>query len=190
LSYLVKEASKRLRVPQELVYCTTCEELAAALRGESKAPKKQELEDRRKECVLYTRGERVLVATEKNEVKKLVGEISEEKARHDEVKKITGTCACPGHAFGAVRIVNKAEEMSKMQRGDVLVSQMTNPEIVIAMKKASAIVTDFGGLTCHAAIVSRELGIPCVVGTRVATRVLRDGDRVAVNATLGEVTKA
>jgi pyruvate,water dikinase len=67
---------------------------------------------------------------------------------------------------------------------------MTNPEIVIAMKKASAIVTDFGGLTCHAAIVSRELGIPCVVGTRVATKVLRDGDSVSVNATLGEVTKA
>ena len=86
--------------------------------------------------------------------------------------------------------MEQASDIPKMKQGDILVSPATNPNLVPAMKKAAAIVTDFGGLTCHAAIVSRELGIPCVVGTKIATKVLRDGDRVAVNATLGEVTKA
>jgi phosphoenolpyruvate synthase/pyruvate phosphate dikinase len=189
LANLVREASRRLSLSPELVYCMTAAELSAALRGESDAPQKRELEERRRECALYTEKERVLLATGAG-LKRVTAGIKEDETKHEGIKSFKGTCACPGHAFGTVRIINKAEEMAKMQRGDVLVSQMTNPEIVIAMKKAAAIVTDFGGLTCHAAIVSRELGIPCVVGTRIATRVLRDGDRVAVNATLGEVTKS
>ncbi len=187
-SNVVREAAKRLALSPELVYCMTTGELAAALRGEA-APDKRELEERRRECVLYTEGNRVLVATG-DALKRLTAGIEGEEKKFVEVKKIKGTCACPGHAFGTVRVINNAEEMAKMQRGDILVSAMTNPEIVVAMKKAAAIVTDFGGLTCHAAIVSRELGIPCVVGTRIATKALRDGDQVSVNATLGEVTKA
>ncbi|MFH0974091.1 MAG: PEP-utilizing enzyme [Candidatus Micrarchaeota archaeon] len=213
-SNAVREAAKRLSLSPELVYCMTTGELASALRGialrgvalhgvalhgvalrgetapaATAAPDKYELEERRRECALYTEGNRVLVATG-DALKRLTADIEGEEKKFVEVKKIKGTCACPGHAFGTVRVVNNAEEMHKMQRGDVLVSQMTNPEIVVAMKRAAAIVTDFGGLTCHAAIVSRELNIPCVVGTRIATKALRDGDKVSVNATLGEVTKA
>jgi len=76
-----------------------------------------------------------------------------------------------------------------MRPGDILVSHMTDPEIVVAMKKAGAIITDMGGITCHAAIVSRELGIPCVIGTKIATKVFKDGDEVEVDATKGVVRK-
>ena len=74
-----------------------------------------------------------------------------------------------------------------MKKGDILVSIATNPNLVSAMKKASAIITNAGGLTCHAAIVSRELNIPCIVGTKVATKVLKDGDLVEVDADEGMV---
>jgi len=105
------------------------------------------------------------------------------------IKQLQGDSACPGKAKGTVKIVNMASNMSKMKHGDILVSQATTPQIVAAMKKASAIVTDEGGLTCHASIVSRELNIPCVIGTKIATQVLKDGDKVAVDATQGLVKK-
>ena len=71
--------------------------------------------------------------------------------------------------------------------GEVLVASMTNPDWVPVLRKAAALVTDGGGMTCHAAIVTRELGVPCVVGTRKATTVLRDGERVTVDGTKGLV---
>jgi pyruvate,water dikinase len=77
--------------------------------------------------------------------------------------------------------------MSKMKQGDILVSIATNPDIVPAMKKAGAIVTEQGGITSHAAIVSRELGTPCVIGTKIATKVFKDGDIVEVDANKGTV---
>ena len=77
--------------------------------------------------------------------------------------------------------------MHKMQQGDILVSTATTPSIVPAMKKASAIVTDEGSLTCHAAIVSRELEITCVIGTKNASKILKDGMRVEVDADKGIV---
>jgi pyruvate,water dikinase len=79
--------------------------------------------------------------------------------------------------------------LDSFKRGEVLVTAATNPAFVVAMKKASAIVTDEGGVTCHAAILSRELGIPCVIGTKMATQVLRDGDKLKIDATEGIVKK-
>ena len=79
--------------------------------------------------------------------------------------------------------------MNKMQQGDILVSIATTPAIVPAMKKAAAIVTDEGGLTCHAAIVSRELGVPCVIGTKIGTKIFKDGDMIEVDADEGTVKK-
>ncbi|MEK6924183.1 MAG: PEP-utilizing enzyme [Candidatus Micrarchaeota archaeon] len=101
--------------------------------------------------------------------------------------ELHGQCACTGEATGAVCIVNVPGDMIKMRAGDVLVSVATTPDIVTAMRKASAIVSDMGGMTCHAAIVSRELGVPCVVGCRIATKALKDGDTVHVDATNGMV---
>lgn len=98
-----------------------------------------------------------------------------------------GTSACGGKAKGVARVVNTPDDMEKMCKGDILVSVATTPSIVPAMRKASAILTDEGGLTCHAAIVSRELGIPCVVGLHVITSAVKDGDLVEVDATKGIV---
>ncbi len=102
---------------------------------------------------------------------------------------ITGQPACPGRATGVVKIVETAEDIPKMRRGDIMLSETTYPALVPAMKMAAAIVTNVGGLTCHAAIVARELKIPCVVGTKVATHILQDGDRVRVDATKGIIRK-
>ena len=103
------------------------------------------------------------------------------------IKELKGSTACIGNVTGKVKIINLPEDMIKMEQGDILVSSATTPSIVPAMKKAAAIVTDEGGLTCHAAIVSRELGIPCVIGTKIATQVLKDGDLVEVDAEKGIV---
>jgi phosphohistidine swiveling domain-containing protein len=102
---------------------------------------------------------------------------------------IKGRPASGGRAKGRVKLIATYEDFKKMKEGDVLVTLMTRPEHVPIMKKAAAIITDEGGLTCHAAIVSRELGIPCIVGTQVATMVLKDGELVEVDADSGVVKR-
>jgi pyruvate,water dikinase len=87
-----------------------------------------------------------------------------------------------------VRILKRKDQIDEMQEGEILVSAMTTPEFVPAMQKAAAIITDEGGITCHAAIVARELGKPCVIGTKFATQILKDGDMVEVDADKGIVT--
>jgi len=104
-----------------------------------------------------------------------------------DIKMMEGDCASPGRSRGHAKVINIPKDMEKMKEGDVLISVATNPDLVPAIKKASAIVTDVGGITCHAAIVSRELGIPCVIGTRIATKAIKDGDIVDVDATHGKV---
>ncbi len=100
---------------------------------------------------------------------------------------VSGLGASPGVASGRVRILLSPDEAAKLQAGEVLVAQMTSPDWVPTMRRAGALVTDGGGMTCHAAIVSRELGIPCIVGARTATQVLRDGEEVTVDGRQGKV---
>ncbi len=102
---------------------------------------------------------------------------------------VSGLGASAGTASGAVRVLTSPEESSRLAPGEVLVAPMTSPDWVPAMRRAAALVTDGGGITCHAAIVSRELRIPCVVGTRMATTVLRDGEVVTVDGATGIVTE-
>ena len=102
---------------------------------------------------------------------------------------VRGLGAAPGAASGPARIVASLDGSGALAEGDVLVAHMTAPDWVPLMRKAAAIVTDAGGMTCHAAIVSRELGIPCVVGTAEATRVLRDGELITVDAGRGVITE-
>jgi len=100
---------------------------------------------------------------------------------------LTGAPASPGIATGQVKIIMSAKEIGKVHQGDILVSTMTSPDFVPAMRKASAIITDQGGQTSHAAIVSRELGIPCVVGTKDATTTLKNGVIITVDGSKGLV---
>ncbi len=134
--------------------------------------------------------EKVIILTGKEAeifyAKQVEKEEEEEKIETNEIK---GTCACRGTATGRVKIINIPEEMKKMNNGDILISTATTPNIVPVMKMAAAIVTNEGGLTCHAAIVSRELQIPCIVGTKRATKVFKDGDLVEVDATKGIIKR-
>jgi len=100
---------------------------------------------------------------------------------------LDGLGASPGVAMGKVKILKSAKEIDRVEKGDVLVAVMTDPDFVPAMKRASAIVTDQGGKTSHAAIVSRELGIPAVVGTNHATKMLHNGELVSVDGAEGKV---
>jgi phosphohistidine swiveling domain-containing protein len=100
---------------------------------------------------------------------------------------LKGVAASRGFARGRVSVCIFSTQINKIKKGDILVAGMTTPDFVPAMKKAAAIITDEGGITSHAAIVSRELQIPCVIGTKIATKVLRDGDFVEVDADRGVV---
>ncbi|MST33852.1 phosphoenolpyruvate synthase, partial [Acidimicrobiaceae bacterium USS-CC1] len=97
--------------------------------------------------------------------------------------------AAPGVVSGPVRVLTSPDQGDRLVAGEILVAPMTNPDWVPTIRRAAAIVTDSGGMTCHAAIVSRELGVPCIVGTRRATSVLRPGEVVTVDGSRGTVTE-
>ena len=182
----IKELSKRCGLSErELLLLTTDEikekkYLSAGIR--------EELKEREKYCfIFYSSGEGkryTLFFGEEN--RKRLKEILHEETKMN-IDSIHGTSASAGRAIGRVQICRNIEQINKFEKGNVLVASMTRPEYLPAMKKSVAVVTDEGGLTCHAAIVSRELGIPCVIGTKNATRVLRDGDLVEVKANHGQV---
>ncbi len=117
-------------------------------------------------------------------------------ARHRELEPevlgamtVWGTSASPGVVRGRARIVLTAANQAAVRHGDVLVASMTTPNFLPAMERATAFVTDEGGITCHAAIVAREMRKPCVIGTKIATKVFKDGDWIEVNADEGTVRK-
>jgi pyruvate,water dikinase len=121
-----------------------------------------------------------------------VSKAKEEKLEDGEIKIgetpfLIGTPASPGIGTGPAEVLKSPKEIGKVHQGDVLVAEMTSPDYVPAMKKAAAIITDKGGQTSHAAIVSRELGIPCVVGTKEATKKIKENYVVTVNGTKGEI---
>jgi phosphoenolpyruvate synthase/pyruvate phosphate dikinase len=113
----------------------------------------------------------------------------EERAQgsNEGVTDIIGHVASQGYARGIARIVMDQNDFHKFKEGEILVTGMTRPEFVPVMKKAAAIVTNEGGITCHASIVSRELGKPCIIGTKNATILIKDGDLIEVRANHGTV---
>jgi len=114
------------------------------------------------------------------------------KQEHPELKGeiiLSGLAASPGIAVGEVKIVRDIKDLQKIKQGDILVTEMTNPDMVVTMQKSAGIITDEGGLTAHAAIVSREMGIPCIVGTREATSKLKEGEIITMDAYSGKIYK-
>ena len=112
----------------------------------------------------------------------------EEIKKEEELKALVrGLAASPGVGSGKVKNIKDISEIARVEEGDILVTVMTNPDMVPAMRKANAVVTDEGGRTCHAAIVSRELGIPCIVGAKGASEKLKEGMDITVDATRGVV---
>jgi phosphohistidine swiveling domain-containing protein len=146
------------------------------------------LNQRIKESVVIFRGLDYEIISG-NAVKKISKELKESFTVDENIKELNGSTAYPGNAKGIVRIVDLPEEMNKVSEGDILVSMSTSPQILPAMKRAGAIVTDSGGITCHAAIVAREIKVPTLIGTKIATKVFKDGDLVEVDANKGIVRK-
>ena len=127
---------------------------------------------------------------DENETKSFWQLYGEEKiVSQTEVKGLVVSKGKGGKVIGHARILLDPNQVGEFKVGEILLAPMTSPEYIFAMKKALAIVTDFGGLTCHAAIVSRELGIPCIVNTKTATKIFKDGDKVEVDANNGLVRK-
>lgn len=144
------------------------------------------INDRIKFHVLYSgpEGEKMLNGIK---AKKFLDDLSFLEEKVPEVTFFEGDTASPGRVRGVVCKVNSRADIGKMKKGNILVSIATSPDLISAIKQAGAIVTDMGGVTCHAAIVSRELGIPCVVGTKIATKLLQDGDSIEVDASHGRI---
>ncbi len=113
----------------------------------------------------------------------------EDDEQLESVSEVRGACAQPGTARGIVRIVRNREDLDRVGEGDILVAVMTNATYAPAFARAGAVITDEGGITCHAAICARELGIPTITGTRIATRVFREGDIIEVDAANGIARK-
>jgi phosphoenolpyruvate synthase/pyruvate phosphate dikinase len=181
---LFEEIGRRLNLTLVETKNCTLKELREFLINKKEIPK-QELKDRIKYFKFVYKGDGFEIITKQDENKNLDSEIME----------IKGQVAHPGYAKGIVRIVKESldgplmETITQFKEGEILVSRTTSPDMIPAVKKAKAIVTEVGGLLCHAAIVSREFGIPCIVGTDIATRILKDGDLVEVDAEKGIVRK-
>lgn len=177
IPFLKNIASKYGLSYGELLMCTKDEVL------NKKIPSKTLLADRAK-------GHAMII--DKNKVQCLIGKEYKNlkqifKDRIKRVEIIRGNIASRGLKRGAVKVILERNDFSKMSQDDILVTSMTTPEMMSVMKKAAAFITDEGGITCHAAIMSREMNKPCIIGTRIATKILKDGDLVEVDAHKGIV---
>lgn len=179
---IAKEISKETAYNENYLTCLTQEEFEKYILNR-KLPEEKILKDRFLCSALYfKKGERQLLLG--NDV-----ELLEEKMTGKDKSKETliGTIAYQGTARGIVRVVLDPHKVKEFNKGDILVTGMTRPEFLSVVEKSSAIVTDVGGMLCHAAIVARELKKPCIIGTKIATKVLKDGDLIEVDADNGVV---
>jgi len=179
ISMFLDEFSRRTGIEKELLERATPREIT---QGRIDAT---ELKQRETACIILWENEKetVLVGADALRVNEAVYSV-----RVEDLSEIRGTPASFGVVTGRVRLVIGAKG-AELKKGEILVAGMTRPDYAPLLKNAAAIVTNDGGITCHAAIVSRELGIPCVIGTKVATHVLMDGDLVQVDANEGVVRK-
>ena len=154
----------------------------------------KEIESRRK-CSLFWLGDQDLLFLHGDHAKNTLKQEVPEAFKKLDVREFSGRVVSQGHAQGRVSVINVADlqslakDIKKFKKGDILVTQMTQPNMVILCEQAAAIVTDEGGITSHAAVIAREFKIPCIVGTEIATKVLKDGDLVEVDAEKGVVRK-
>jgi phosphoenolpyruvate synthase/pyruvate phosphate dikinase len=180
------EIARRLNIPRDMLNYLHCSEIEQYLvQGKMPLAAYKDAQERMKYGILII---------QRNKYTWLTGNKAREFTRVNgldmavqDVKELKGTAAFKGKTTGTVKVCRTSPEAAKVKDGDILVTAMTTPDFVPAMKRAAAIVTDEGGITCHAAIVSREMKKPCIIGTKIATKVLKDGDVVEVDATTGMV---
>lgn len=182
---LFDEIGRRLNVARTDLAYFTSQEITNALHNNSPLDSFV-AQARQRGFLIYWNGTNITATSKPDEIENFITMYLSTSQPSTSVVK--GICACAGQATGIVKIVRGVKDLSKVEHGDVMVAVTTHPDFVPAMHRAVAIITDEGGLTSHAAIVSRELKIPCIVGTKNATQILHDGDRISVDASLGRVT--
>ncbi len=176
--------------PPELLKNVFCKEMENWLLGDGELPGVQELKKRQKLFIVRQypadKYELYIGSRAKKYFKTIISRLQKKIISSDGLK---GTVAQPGKVIGIAKIIKYHDEMAGFKHGQILISPMTQPSFLPAIKKAGAIVTDEGGVLSHAAIVARELKKPCIIGTRLATRFFKNGDRVIVDARTGIVKK-
>lgn len=186
---LLKEVATRLGLFDAQIASMTIQEICdSILQNETIIPY-EELNRRAEEYAYILEDDAKTIVTDSE-----IAQYEEiEKISEDEnmvlSSSVSGMVANPGGVVGTAKILLSPEDNHKVNVGDIIIATMTTPEYISAMEKASAFVTDEGGITCHAAITSREFGVPCIVGTEIATRVFKDNDIVRVDAEKGLVQK-
>ena len=187
---LFKEVAKRLDLTLAEVVMLSSDEITLALKGQLESMNKLIIDRLAGFAIVWLEADCfVLSGKEALELqdcvsKKVVPVDTNKNLKDGEVR---GRTASLGKVTGRVKVLLDHRDAHKVEKGDVLVASMTTPDYVLAMEKAIAFVTDEGGITCHAAIVAREFGVPCIVGTGNATKVLKDGQTVEVDANEGVV---
>ncbi|MBU1976045.1 MAG: hypothetical protein KKG59_06600 [Nanoarchaeota archaeon] len=182
-SYLFIPELKQMAVDKGLTY----EELLMCTYTElrSTIPSKEILKERMEGFAFVVEDSKVRLESGK-EYKKIFKYFEE---KHADVNELKGTIGCKGKVTGIVRVIKCRNDYKDFKDGEILVASMTTLDMVPIMRKAAAFVTDEGGITCHAAIVSREMKKPCVMGTKNATHVLKTGEKVEVDAIKGVVRR-
>lgn len=185
LSNSVRELFKRINIPEENIPYTFYADFKMGI-YKTQIYKKI-LEKRKKGFIIYFNQKGVRYDyKDYKELKDILYKIKDNNIPQIE-KTILGTPACQGYAKGTAKIILNESDFPRFKQGNILITSMTLPEFVPIMGKAGAIITDEGGITCHAAIISREMNILCIVGTDNATRKIKEGDIVYVDANRGKV---
>ncbi|MCK4589920.1 MAG: hypothetical protein KAT77_05740 [Nanoarchaeota archaeon] len=177
---IAQEAHQHGFTYDDFLYCTYQEIINQDF------PRPDIIEKRKKGHAIYT--------ALGNQPKVLIGKENQEMIEKylqvdTAINQVQGRAAFIGKVQGPVVLVKQIEDLNKVKPGSVLVTSMTTPEMTVALDRAAAFVTDEGGITCHAAIIAREMQKPCIIGTKIASRIFKDGDLIEVDAEKGIVKK-
>lgn len=181
-----KKLSEQWGIQKKLFFLMFPEEIKKYSKKNKLDQKIISLIKKRKNAVIWVKGSRLKVFFGMEAIDFLSKKITEEKVK---TNQISGTPIFKGKIKGIAKIVKSTKDFSKVKKGDILVSSDTTPDFVPVFSKVSAIITDEGGVICHAAIVAREMKIPCVVGTKIATKILKDNDLIEIDAEKGIIKK-
>ena len=186
---LYREISKRYKVPMDDLFTYTCKEVLSLIKNNAQLSARERTQ-RGQHYIYLLEQEKVTIVSDKKRFETIKAEQFPEDSTAG--TNVVGQTAYKGFAKGTVRLIrfdSLERDLNAFQQGEIMIAESTKPEYVPAMKRAAAIVTDEGGITSHAAIIAREFGIPCIVGTKYATRIFKNGDRVEVNANNGVIIR-
>lgn len=183
---LIEEIAKRVGIPPLETRYLDSKEISRALAGDKINHKGIIRERKQGSSTVMINSERYVI-TDRDFTQKMLEHTK--SGEEESVDLIKGAIAYPGKITGFCKVLYSLDDMKKVEKGDIIVISMTDPHYIPVMEKASAFVTDFGGILCHAAIVAREMKKPCVIGTKRATKIFKDGDLLEVDAEKGLVRK-